>query len=156
MNRLIWCTCATPQFWIGDSASSHTSQHLFDPYSFSHFQHGIFFFALLTLIKRPFLSVALILEVLWEVLENTPYVIERYRTDTIALSYTGDSIINSLGDLFACYLGFLAASKLPWKFSLAVYLAIELIMLILIRDSLTLNVIMLLYPLESIKNWQTI
>lgn len=154
MDRILWCSCGTVMFWVNDSASSHTSQHLFDPYSFSHFQHGLLFFGVLYLLKYPRLEWALIIETIWEIAENTPWVIARYRAETVSLNYTGDSVVNSLGDLLSCLVGFWIASKLSWRASLILYAVIEGGMLLLIRDSLILNVVMLVWPLESIRIWQ--
>ena len=155
LGRRWWCEQmdASP---IGTSAwDIHTSQHIFDPYSLSHLQHGIVFFALLTLLKRPSLLLAVLLEIAWEILENTPLVIDRYRAVTASLGYSGDSIINSLGDTLSCACGYMLASKMGGKWALLLFLAVEATMLYIYRDSLTLNVIMLLYPLQIIKDWQT-
>jgi hypothetical protein len=97
---------------------------------------------------------ACVAEIAWELVENSPYAINRYRSATVALNYFGDSIANSIGDLISCVLGFWIAFKYPWKLTLVLYLVMELVMLVTIRDSLTLNVIMLLYPFEFIKQWQ--
>lgn len=155
MGRRIWCACAEATLWINESASSHTSQHFLDPYSFSHLQHGLLFFAFLHLLRKPSFLTALLIEAGWEILENSPFIIERYRTATASLNYYGDTILNSLGDLSACALGFLIASKLPFRVSLAIFVIIEVTMVATIRDSLLLNIIMLIYPLNSIKEWQT-
>ena len=154
MGRVYWCSCGQFYLWSDDVNSSHNSQHLLDAYSFSHFQHGLFFYFILQLVKLPYFFAALIFESLWEIIENTPFVIERYRSATFSLNYYGDSIFNSVGDLLSCALGFYLCSRISWKIMLVVYLLIEIIMLFTIRDSLTLNVIMLLYPLQTIKNWQ--
>lgn len=154
LQRRLWCACHEMAIWITDVATSHCSQHVFDPYSFSHMQHGLVFFFVLYLLKRPKLELALLIESLWEILENTPFVIERYRTTTSSLNYYGDTISNSMGDLFACGIGFFIATKVSWRVSLLLYVGIEVIMLATIRDSLALNVLMLIYPLQSIKEWQ--
>jgi hypothetical protein len=140
--------------WVDDPNSPHTSQHIFDPYSMSHFQHGLVFFFLFSLVARPKLELAVLLESIWEYAENTPTVINRYRTATIALGYVGDSITNSVADVLCCVIGFWVARTINWRLSLAVYLLVEIFMLVAYRDSLILNVIMLLYPLDSIKAWQ--
>lgn len=145
--------------WSWDAASSHNSQHFIDYYSFSHFLHGVLFFAALFCFARGWslptrLFAALVLEAGWEVLENSPLVIERYRSATSALGYQGDSIINSLGDLSSCALGFWVAFKLSWRKMVLISLIIEFVMLILIRDNLTLNVLMLVWPIPAIKEWQ--
>lgn len=141
-------------FWVGDIASSHTSQHLLDPYSFSHIQHGLLFAALLCWAKKPYLEIALLIEAGWEILENTPLIIDRYRAATASLNYYGDSILNSMGDLLSCAMGFYVAMRVPRSVSISLFIAIETVMVIVLRDSLLLNVIMLLYPLEAIKEWQ--
>jgi hypothetical protein len=145
--------------WEGDIWSAHNSQRFADPYSFSHVGHGILFFALLWGVARRLsvrhrLLIAVVLETAWEILENSPIIINRYRQATIAAGYEGDSVFNSLSDLLMMMTGFLLASKLrPWQ-SLAVLLAMELGCLIAVRDNLTLNVLMLVYPLQAIKAWQ--
>lgn len=136
-----------------------TSQHLLDPYSLSHVLHGVIFYWVL----RPFakrarlhwrLIAALALEIGWEVLENSPWVIERYRAHTASLDYRGDSILNSLGDVASAVIGFLFAARFSWKASLSLFVAFELLLLYLARDNLTLNVLMLIMPIEAIKEWQ--
>lgn len=160
MGQPWWCQCGQFFLWTNDSVSSHNSQHLGDPYSFSHFQHGLFFYLAFWLLLRHRLDLAsrgllmVGLEAAWEVFENTPFTIERYRAMTISLDYYGDSALNSLGDLASCVLGFLFAATLPVWVSVTGYLVIELGMLWLIRDSLLLNILMLVHPLESIRNWQ--
>jgi hypothetical protein len=154
MGRPWWCDCQATALWIADTLSHHTSQHLVDPYSFSHFQHGLVFFLLCALIKRYSLWIPLIMEACWELLENSNFIIKRYRASTIALDYFGDSVINSLGDLASCYIGFLIACKLSVRQIILLYIAIEIFMITLYRDSLILHVIMLLYPVQVIKNWQ--
>jgi uncharacterized membrane protein YiaA len=132
---------------------------LFDWYSASHIVHGILFYAILWWLarRRPveqrFLA-ALMIETIWEVLENTPMVIDRYRAATASLGYTGDSALNSLSDIGMMALGFLAARRLPLWATLALVAALELVPLAAIRDNLTLNVLMLLAPIEAIKVWQ--
>lgn len=160
LGRIGWCRCGSPAPWSGDIWSSHNSQHLLDPYSFSHFQHGLVFYALLWLLARRRLAVgargvlALLLEAGWEVLENTPLVIDRYRTGTISLDYTGDAILNSMGDLLSCGSGYVLAAVAPPLASAFVFLAIEATMLAVLRDSLLLNVWMLLAPSEAVRRWQ--
>lgn len=160
MGRTWFCKCGTPHPWVSDIHSAHNSQHLFDPYSFSHFQHGLLFYAALAfaLPRWPVgrrLVIALAVEAVWEVIENTPWVIEKYRAATISLDYYGDSIFNSVSDIATCGLGFGAASLLPASGSVAVYVAIEAVMLVTIRDSLSLNVVMLIHPFEWLKTWQS-
>ena len=146
--------------WTWNPSSSDTSQLFGDPYSFSHILHGIIFYAVLSLLfrKMPVMQKLLIaagIEVAWEIIENTPLIIDRYRTATAALGYTGDSILNSLGDTLFCLLGFWIAWKWKWQWTLAFAVLIEIIMALTIRDNLTLNVLMLLFPLEAVKEWQT-
>jgi Protein of unknown function (DUF2585) len=154
-----WCRCGRLTPWSGDIHSEHNSQHIVDPYSFTHMEHGLLFYALL----RPFagrlgpgsrLILAVALEAIWEVAENSPPVIERYRQATIALGYVGDSVVNSLGDIAACTLGFFLAKRLPVRWSVALVLAVEAALLAIYRDNLALNVLMLVFPLESMKAWQ--
>jgi hypothetical protein len=159
-GRLWSCACGRLLFWTSDAWSADTSQHLFDPYSFTHVLHGVVFCGLLALLAprvswawRLWLAVAA--ESVWEVVENTRYVIDRYREATAALGYTGDTIVNSLGDVAACGLGFALADRLGLKRSAVFFLLVEAALLLTIRDSLLLNVIMLIYPLDSIRSWQT-
>jgi hypothetical protein len=145
--------------WDGNIWSSECSQRLADPYSFSHLAHGMLFFGLLWLVARKmpvryrFLA-ALLFEAGWELLENSPLIINRYREATIALGYVGDSIMNSLSDIGMMSLGFLFASRArPWV-TVAVVVAMEVGCALWVRDNLTLNVIMLVHPMEAIKAWQ--
>lgn len=158
-GRPWWCSCGQPFFWAGDVWSSHNSQHPFDPYSFTHLLHGFVFWWLLGwCIPRVApawrLVLAIALEALWEVLENTEFVIQRYRDATAALGYHGDSVSNSLGDILTCGLGLIVAWRLGFLRSLLLFLAIEVVLIIWIRDSLILEVIMLIAPIDTIKNWQ--
>jgi len=158
LGRRWWCKCGQFSLWAG-ATGSHNSQHLADAYSGSHVQHGFLLYAIAWkfFAKRSWwwrLNAALTLEIAWEIWENTPFIIERYRKDTVSLDYVGDSIVNSLGDVLACALGFGMAGTFPIALSVLVYLGIELTMLLTIRDSLTLNVIMLIAPNDSIKAWQ--
>lgn len=145
--------------WEGDIWSAESSQQFLDPYSFSHMLHGVIFFGLLYLIvpKLNWLwrfTISTALEAGWEILENSQMIINRYRDATAALGYEGDSIINSIGDLFSCGVGFIVAYYLGLKKSIILFILVELFMIIVLRDSLLLNVIMLLYPIEGIKEWQ--
>ena len=158
MHRPPICTCGTVAFWgpVGPTQS----QMLADWYSPSHIVHGLLFYAILWLIARKMpvewrFALALFVEVAWEVIENTPMVIDRYRTATAALGYTGDSIVNSMSDVGMMALGFLAARKFPLWGSVLFLLALELLPLFVIRDNLTLNVWMLLAPSEAIREWQS-
>ena len=153
------CTCGYLLVWSGDPASSDTSQHLLDPYSFTHVLHGFAFYGLLawTTARLPVswrLSLAVALEGVWETVENSDFVIRRYREGTAALGYEGDAIVNSLGDMVACGLGFVLAYHLGARNTLALFAATEVVLILWIRDSLLLNVLMLVYPVEAIKDWQ--
>jgi Protein of unknown function (DUF2585) len=146
--------------WIEtDIWSSGQSQRVVDPYSFSHIVHGFLFYGLLWLVARRwpmstrFLA-AVALEGGWEILENSPLIIDRYRAVTIAQGYVGDSILNSLSDIAMCAGGFLLAANMRVLTSVAFIAAVELLMLFLIRDNLTLNIVMLVAPIEAIKTWQ--
>lgn len=159
MGRNPLCSCGTVELWVGNTASSKTSQMLSDWYSPSHLVHGFLFYAALWLVarrwplERRFLA-ALLVEAAWEVAENTPWVIDRYREATIALGYTGDSVLNSLSDIGMMAVGFVAARRLPLWASIAAVAVLEIVPLIVIRDNLTLNVWMLLAPNETIRAWQ--
>lgn len=165
-GRLFVCACGEFRFWVGDTCSSSNSQQLFDPYSFTHLLHGFLLFWLIALIfKRRAalpksagawqLALAIALEATWEIIENTRFVIERYRAETAALGYTGDTIVNSFGDLACAFAGFLLARAVGLKWSLAVFVLIELILALWIHDSLMLQILMLIRPVEAIKVWQT-
>jgi len=154
-----WCSCGTLIPWSFDIWSIHNSQHLFDPYSFSHFLHGILFMGVLTaILPRTSLTqkviISFFLESTWEIAENSPFIIERYRAATLAVGYAGDTVINSLSDVLFCILGVLVASRLKRTYCIALFCIIEILLLIWFRDNLTLNVLMLLYPIESIRIWQ--
>ena len=158
-GRAWFCACGRVLAWTGEAWSGNTSQHLFDPYSFTHVLHGFVFCGLLAwgLPRAPWqwkLCLALALEALWELIENTEFVVRRYRENTMALGYEGDTVFNSLGDILACALGFLLARQLGWRRATAVFALTEIALLILIRDSLLLSVLMLLRPVEALKNWQ--
>ena len=158
-GRRWWCRCGDIAPWTGGIQSSHTSQHLVDPYSFTHVLHGMLFYALFRLVAgriRWKIRLALVvgLECVWEIVENSPAVIDRYRQGTIALGYDGDSVLNSIVDIASCIVGFLLAKWLPTRYSIVLFLVVELGLLVLYRDNLLLNLIMLSYPFETIKNWQ--
>ena len=144
-----------------DIWSSSQSQRVLDPYSFSHILHGLLFYAILWLVWRrsPISArflVAVMMEGAWELLENSPMIIDRYRAVTIAQGYIGDSILNSVSDIVMAGIGFLIAWRLTVKQSLAFVVITELVMLALIRDNLTLNIVMLVWPLDSIRAWQMV
>jgi hypothetical protein len=160
MGRHPICTCGTVDLWVGARDSPKTSQMLADWYSFSHIVHGLLFYGALWLIARRWplewrFAVALLVEASWEVIENTPFVIDRYRTATAALGYSGDSVLNSVSDIAMMVLGFLAARKLPVWASIALLVLLELVPLYVIRDNLALNVWMLLWPDKALATWQS-
>jgi hypothetical protein len=159
-GRIWWCKLGDYSPWSSDAWGKHNSQHLLDPYSFTHILHGVLFFWLASLIfrKKSFLwqlALAIFAESAWEVLENTNQVIEHYRTATLALDYYGDSITNSLGDILCAGLGFWLAFKLKFWRSLLLFLLIEIVLLVWIKDSLLLNIVMLIHPIEAVKAWQS-
>jgi len=159
MGRRLWCACGSPVPWSWDIHSAHNSQHLVDPYTLTHVLHGVLYYAALRLLlaarpARVRALLALVIEVGWEILENTPAVVTRYR-QTMDAGYTGDTIANSLGDIAACMLGYLAAMSLPALVSAVGVVAVEVGLLFTIRDSLLLNVVMLVRPIEAIRRWQT-
>ena len=159
MGRHLICTCGQIELWVGARDSSKTSQMLADWYSLSHIVHGLLFYAVLWLIARRwpvegrFLT-ALLIEAAWEVTENSPFVVDRYRTATAALGYNGDSVINSMSDILMMCLGFIVARKLPLWASIILLFVLEIVPLFVIRDNLTLNVWMLLAPNDAIRAWQ--
>jgi hypothetical protein len=165
MDRPPICTCGYVELWHGVVQSNGNSQHITDWYSPSHFTHGLimYFVAWLLWTKwkllggRPArfaLPIAVFVEAAWEVAENSPMIIDRYRAVTVSFGYTGDSVLNSMGDIASMIVGFLVASRLPWWASVALAVAFELLTLYVIRDNLTLNVIMLFWPIEAIRQWQ--
>lgn len=158
MGRPPICACGDIDLW--GPVGPRQSQMLADWYSPSHVVHGFLFYAALHRlaprwpVERRFL-VALLVEAAWEVVENTPAVIDRYREATIALGYTGDSILNNMSDIAMMAVGFLAARRLPLWASIGLVMALELVPLLVIRDNLTLNVWMLLAPTDALRAWQS-
>jgi Protein of unknown function (DUF2585) len=158
-GRLYVCKCGYVKLWEGVANSSGNSQHIADWYSLSHIIHGFLFYGATYLIGRKWslatkLACATLVEAAWEVFENSAFIINRYRTATISLDYFGDSILNSISDISFMILGFWFASRLATRTTIFAALAMELLALLVIRDNLTLNVIMLVHPIEAIKHWQ--
>ena len=158
-GRLLSCACGYFEIWTSDTCSSNNSQQLFDPYSFTHVLHGVLFFWLIALLFRRWtpawqLWLALLLESAWEVFENSRVVIDRYRTATAALGYQGDTVVNSFGDLICALVGFLIARQLGVRWSVILFLLIELVLILWIHDSFLLQILMLVRPVEAIKSWQ--
>ena len=159
MGRPAICTCGEVKLWVGTVQGPDNSQHIADWYTPSHIIHGFLFYWLgwLFLRRNPpgdRLLAAILIEAAWEILENSQFIIDRYREATMALGYNGDAVINSVADVGWMVLGFALARRLPVLVTVALALAFELATLIVIRDNLTLNVLMLLSPVESIRAWQ--
>ena len=159
MDRPPIRACGDVKLWHGIVQSSENSQHLSDWYTPSHIIHGFIFFGLGRLLLRKWplglaLCAAILVEGAWEILENSPVIIDRYREVTISYGYAGDSIVNSVFDLVWMIFGFFLASRLPWKVTLALALLFEAFTAYMIRDNLALNVLMLVAPVESVKEWQ--
>lgn len=147
------------RLWSGDVASDQNSQQLADPYTLTHVTHGVLLFGLAGLVGRRLpartrVVIAIALECAWEVFENTNTVIQRYRATTVSLGYYGDSVLNSTGDILAATLGAVLASQLPVWLLVASVVVIEIVLALWIRDNLTLNIVMLLRPIEAVRRWQ--
>ncbi len=159
MGRVPICTCGYVALWYGDVKGPGNSQHLIDWYTPSHLIHGFLFYWVLWLVARrlPFgwrLLIATMIEATWEVVENSPWIIDRYRTVTISYDYYGDSVINSVSDIVAMMVGFWLASRLPVWLTVTLALIAEVVTGIVIRDGLALNVLMLVWPVEAVRVWQ--
>jgi hypothetical protein len=158
-GRLWACSCDYVLLWSGEAWSSDNSQHLLDPYSFTHVLHGFAFCGLLALLVPRLgaawrLTLAVSFEALWELVENSEAVIRRYREETAALGYHGDTVVNSLADIVLCGLGFALALRLGFRPTVLLFLATEAVLAVCIRDGLLLNIIMLIHPIEAIREWQ--
>jgi hypothetical protein len=158
-GRSWWCACGQAFLWTSEAYGPHTSQHVLDPYSLTHVLHGVLLCGLLAwgLPRMPpawRLVLAACAEALWEVFENSTFVIQRYRTATAALGYQGDTVANSLGDILSCLAGFWLARWLGVRGSAVLVAMTEAVLLVWIRDSLLLNILMLVYPIDGIKAWQ--
>ena len=160
MGRKLWGISGQPGVWSGDVNSSHNSQFMTDPYSFSHVTHGMLLYALLWLLARNVpvrvrALIVLMVESSWEIFENTDIVIQRYRAATISLHYYGDSVMNSMCDILACMVGFGLAYILPPRVSIVAVVVLELTLALWIRDGLFLNIVMLIHPVPAIRVWQS-
>lgn len=159
IGREPWCKCGYVKFWHGEVVSAENSQHISDWYAPSHIIHGFLFFGALWLLARRLsfgwrLAIATLVECAWEIVENSDAVIERYRSVTISLDYYGDSVLNTVCDVLAMMLGFWLAARLPVWVTVALIVLFEGVTMWIIRDGLALNVLMLLWPLDSVAQWQ--
>ena len=158
-GRLWFCACGSIQIWSGQICSANNSQHFLDPYSFTHVLHGFLFFWLIAWLLSRLranwqLALAVAVEAGWEVFENTNFIIDRYRSETAALGYTGDTVVNSFGDILCCLIGFIVARRLGLRRSLVVFAILELVLIVWIKDSLLLEILMLVVPIDTVRAWQ--
>ncbi len=159
MGRVPICDCGYVQFWTPAEDLAGSSQHIADWYTFSHVIHGFIFYWVLWLAFRRHTVCeralgAILIEAAWEIVENSPWIIDRYREATIAVGYTGDSVLNSVFDILWMLAGFVFAWRLPVWVTVLTAIVFELLALWVIRDNLTLNVLMLIYPVDAIRIWQ--
>ncbi len=160
IGRAPYCECGYVKLWHGALMSSQNSQHILDWYTFSHVIHGFAFFGLLWFVRRwlPFgwrLAIATAVEAAWEIVENSDAVINHYRTATASLDYFGDSVLNSVSDIAVMIIGFYVAARLPWWATVALVLIFEAFTIWMIRDGLLFNIIMLISPIDALRDWQT-
>ena len=162
-GRFWICSCGTLSIWEGNTCSANNSQQFLDPYSFTHVLHGVVYFWLIAWLAKLAwpqlrgawqLCLAVAVASLWELFENSPFIIQRYRETTAALGYQGDTVVNSLGDILCCVAGFMIARRLGLRRSVFAFAATEIVLLFWIRDSLLLEVLMLIHPFDAIKMWQ--
>jgi hypothetical protein len=167
MQRPPMCACGSIKLWWGVVESAENSQHIADWYSFSHLIHGLLFYFFAHILWRRWrlfgglptrwaLPIAVAFEGFWELLENSPIIIDRYRAVTVSFGYSGDSIVNSMSDIGWMVIGFLTASRLPVWASILLAVSFELFTLLMIRDNLTLNVLMLVWPIDAVREWQAL
>ena len=158
-GRLWICACGSIQLWAGQVCSANNSQHFLDPYSFTHVLHGFMFFWLIAWLFSRLsanwqLALAVVIEAGWEVFENTNFIIDRYRSATAALGYNGDTVVNSFGDTLSCLVGFIIARRLGLRRSLIAFAVLEVVLIFWIRDSLVLEILTLVIPIDAVRAWQ--